>query len=959
MRKRRSYINNRTISELKAVYLYRQGPFLSSELQREKDVMSCVYFSIICLSSSKTPSLFCKPISHEMPCNETGENSAPLACAGLSSKPGSSPAALSSPNAPFLILLSALPLRYHTTDNCSRTSWGGRLLVVLFDLLDKTAHIVMIEHIHSSTVICSDLQVAIPMITDRKIEIGNGENLAPPATGAGYRTFDDALIGGSISDPHFHQNGYGGTYAQIPLLLLLCACTTVPTVLARGHGYFNGIHEKTTEKVHGELLSREIRLRNRHVKLVWDQEKAWRKGCKNAQFHKALNDNRRADGESEARLDHELERIQASLNDKDGFATGLWILALKGPITHKLKERIEECLPPAIRLDEHAHETPNHQEKENRRLCGVCTGDKRLSPYFAQMSCLHDINRSINNKDKFDGDSAKALVKAAHGHAPIGLFFYIHDTIEEKERAALEGAVRNSLEALCGERGVILHRSSREHRTPPSRYRIAAGQLPADNTHRAKASGEVAQFLGAFGCANRREVGAHRSSQDTSKCLHRDCMILEERNYYWENGLYGEGQVIGLSDTGIDHDHCFFYDGSTPTPLNKVDMGHRKIVYYKTFRDGEDHKGGHGTPIAGSLAGKAICPATTQGTFECEGMQRMNGMASEAKIAFIDLQSKTDKELVLPKDMYKDVYKDLYTKTGARIHSGSWGNPAIHGYDTTAYQLDKFAYDNLDFVHIVAAGNGGEKGFETLDSPGIAKNAITVGSCRSFESSFHYVGLGLGYDVTNPPNVRGIYITSPAKIGDYFGQIVLESEVVWAEPQMACSPLTNADQARGKIIFVRRGQCEFDVKAVHVTAAGGRIMLIVNNKPGDPVVASGDGFYNISVAMIRQDDGELLSQYIGKGLRIKFPADDMAPLNLLYSDAFMSNFSSKGPTRDGRIKPDIVAPGEYITSSESDGNTETYQCHEFNGLVSMVGTSLATPQESGFRAVVSMCCDAL
>lgn len=64
----------------------------------------------------------------------------------------------------------------------------------------------------------------------------------------------------------------------------------------------------------------------------------------------------------------------------------------------------------------------------------------------------------------------------------------------------------------------------------------------------------------------------------------------------------------------------------------------------------------------------------------------------------------------------------------------------------------------------------------------------------------------------------------------------------------------------------------------------------------------------------------------------------------------VSYFSSRGPTADGRVKPDLVAPGERILSA----------LHKFNGkstpplvddlYVEMSGTSMATPHVSGLLA---------
>ncbi len=52
-------------------------------------------------------------------------------------------------------------------------------------------------------------------------------------------------------------------------------------------------------------------------------------------------------------------------------------------------------------------------------------------------------------------------------------------------------------------------------------------------------------------------------------------------------------------------------------------------------------------------------------------------------------------------------------------------------------------------------------------------------------------------------------------------------------------------------------------------------------------------------------------------------------------------FSSRGPTLDGRVKPDIVAPGVLITAAKAGG-----------GYTTMSGTSMATPMVSGVVALI-------
>jgi subtilisin family serine protease len=69
----------------------------------------------------------------------------------------------------------------------------------------------------------------------------------------------------------------------------------------------------------------------------------------------------------------------------------------------------------------------------------------------------------------------------------------------------------------------------------------------------------------------------------------------------------------------------------------------------------------------------------------------------------------------------------------------------------------------------------------------------------------------------------------------------------------------------------------------------------------------------------------------------------------------MAAFSSRGPVDDGRVKPDLVAPGTNIVSNKSHytGATELWGPHETNSdYVYSGGTSMATPLAAGMGALV-------
>lgn len=91
-------------------------------------------------------------------------------------------------------------------------------------------------------------------------------------------------------------------------------------------------------------------------------------------------------------------------------------------------------------------------------------------------------------------------------------------------------------------------------------------------------------------------------------------------------------------------------------------------------------------------------------------------------------------------------------------------------------------------------------------------------------------------------------------------------------------------------------------------------------------IGGADGYDNISGAALAKN---VLT--VGSMRDLKFGYTDS-------SDVYISNFSSWGPTDDGRIKPDLVANGDRVYSTASYGDQE---------YLNMSGTSMASPNAAG------------
>lgn len=155
----------------------------------------------------------------------------------------------------------------------------------------------------------------------------------------------------------------------------------------------------------------------------------------------------------------------------------------------------------------------------------------------------------------------------------------------------------------------------------------------------------------------------------------------EQDRPFFDAGIRGEGQIVAVSDTGVDVNNCYFSDADAPTPNTIPNAAHRKIVQYWDFVDDSDYQYGHGTHVSGTVLGK-----------KSDGTGIADGVAPEAKLAFCDIGTKRGFLRVPPNDLLLETGRVDGMETIARIHSASWG-AEINYYDYQARQFDDILYD--------------------------------------------------------------------------------------------------------------------------------------------------------------------------------------------------------------------------------------------------------------------------
>lgn len=330
----------------------------------------------------------------------------------------------------------------------------------------------------------------------------------------------------------------------------------------------------------------------------------------------------------------------------------------------------------------------------------------------------------------------------------------------------------------------------------------------------------------------------------------RSNAIMAAETVWADLGLYGAGQVVAVTDTGLDTGnlttlHQDFLGAPTGcTGTNRV------VATFALGRPPSNwsdscgtSSGGHGTHVAGSVLGNG-CRSNSEG-LPIGYKNSYAGLAPQASLVFQSVMDSACGLGGLPTDL-NTLYSQADT-AGAHIHTNSWGAAVSGQYTTNSQNTDLYVWEHKDYVILFAAGNEGTDGTssdgyinpDSMSAPGTAKNCITVGASENYR-------LTGGYN-----------------------------------PGGACSTW---------------GGCW----------------------PSD------------------------------------YPTSPINSDRLSDNAAGMVAFSSRGPTDDGRIKPDVVAPGSNILSTKSQATNVSggwgagpNQYYQYNG-----GTSMATPLTAGGVALV-------
>ena len=364
----------------------------------------------------------------------------------------------------------------------------------------------------------------------------------------------------------------------------------------------------------------------------------------------------------------------------------------------------------------------------------------------------------------------------------------------------------------------------------------------------------------------------------------------------YQSGFDGSGIVVSIIDTGID--------------LNHPDL-EGKIIGGYDFVDNDEmpeDTNGHGTQVAGIIAANG----------------NLKGIAPNSKILMYKVSE--DGESVPSHLIIKAIEKSI--EDGADIINISLG---INQTNTKIDQAVNKAVKNNIFV-VTAAGNFGPE-LNTIGSPGINPNAITVGATfnnvtNSLVSTFEIEGKTFNVF----PMVGTQSLAEP-----------ITSQIIFGKYGRVHDLLEN--NFEGSILLIERGSdieneiVYFSDKEKNAADVGAKAIVVYNNEPGiffgELIHEYVDEGYNptIPALSLSREDGLVIKEIL--------QSDTKGVLDVFYHPDFVAYFSSRGPVSPFYIKPDIVAPGAFINTTDINGNYKISS-----------GTSFAAPHVAGTAALI-------
>ncbi|MGH3645831.1 MAG: S8 family serine peptidase [Micromonosporaceae bacterium] len=410
-------------------------------------------------------------------------------------------------------------------------------------------------------------------------------------------------------------------------------------------------------------------------------------------------------------------------------------------------------------------------------------------------------------------------------------------------------------------------------------------------------------------------------------------------------GSKGEGVVVGVVDTGVNHDHPSFadvggdgYDHENPRgqfyglcgPTGAPFCNDKLIGVHDFTGTGPQDDNGHGSHTASTSAGNALEAEVTAPTTTIA--RDISGVAPHANL--ITYKGCLPTGNCLSPSLVAAI--DQAVADGVDVINYSIGggpNDPWNDADSLAF----LAAREAGVFVATSAGNDGPNA-ETIGSPANSPWLLSVGA-STHDRAFTNRVVNLSGGGTPPGDLRGKSFTS-----EYGPASIVHARDHGDE---LCGAPFAPGTFDGEIVICDRGVNPRVEKGRNVKLGGAGGMVLVNlDADGESTVADP---HELPAVHLGATDGKKLKDWVATGSGHTGAIEGTKTSQTDANGDVMAGFSSRGPNAPvpGVIKPDVTAPGVDILAAVH--TVDPTAAAEY-GLLS--GTSMSSPHAAGAAALV-------